>query len=149
MIFNTLICHLYSQQTLLLVLNTLARMLNYASAPLRCNLCHSPPNVLSRLLKLTNFHGNKVQLQWDHNASFHSVMVPTQIPAWDCCYFNPDKLAGTQSVQNRNTVRQKESIHLHKHIDNMQIYLKRIKQRWNISYYLVKLVEWMICRINK
>lgn len=108
---NTLFRHLYSQQTLLLALNTLVRMLNYVSVPLGYNLPASPPKVLSRLLKLTNFHGNKVHLQWDHIASYHSVMVPTQIPAWDCCYLNPDKLAGTQSVWNTNTDSHKENIH--------------------------------------
>lgn len=100
---NTLFCHLYSQQTLLLALNTLATVLNYVSLPLGYNLPASPPKVLRRLLKLTNFHGNKVHLQWDHIVSYHSLMVPTQIPAWDCCYLNPDKLAGTQSVKNTNT----------------------------------------------
>lgn len=69
-----------------------------------------PCKVLSRLLKLTNFHGNKVHLQWDHIASFHSVMVPTQIPAWVCCYANPDKLAGTQSVFNTNIEQHKKNI---------------------------------------
>lgn len=95
---NTLFHHFYSQQTLLLALNTLVRMLNYVSAPLGCNLLASPHKVLTRLLKFTNFHGNKVRLQWDHIASYHSVMVPTRIPAGDCCYSDPDKLAGAQSV---------------------------------------------------
>lgn len=98
-----MLLHLFSQQTLLLALHTLARTFNYVSVPLGYDLPAFPHKVLSRLLKLTNFHGNKVHLQWDHIASFHSVMVPTQIPAWDCCYSNPDKLAGTQSVYNTNT----------------------------------------------
>lgn len=55
--------HLFSQQTLLLALHTLATTFNYVSVPLGYDLPGSPHKVLSRLLKLTNFHGNKVHLQ--------------------------------------------------------------------------------------
>lgn len=112
--------HLFSQQTLLLTLHTLARMFNYVSIPLGYDLPASLHKVLIRLLKLTNFHGNKVHLQWDHIASFHSLMVPTQIPAWDCCYSNPDKLAGTQSVFNTNI-----EPHTKKHM-SLQIHIQSL-----------------------
>lgn len=121
---NTMLHHLFSQQTLLLALHTLARTFNYVSVPLGYDLPASPHKVLSRLLKLTNFHGNKVHLQWDHIASFHSVMVPTQIPAWDCCYSNPDKLAGTQFVFNTNIEAHKKNICLYTYTYNASFFSK-------------------------
>lgn len=61
--FHTYCHHIYSQHTLLLVLETLVRKLNYVSTPLGSDLPVPPTKVLSHFLKLTNFHGNKVHLQ--------------------------------------------------------------------------------------
>lgn len=129
-----MLLHLFSQQTLLLALHTLARTFNYVSVPLGYDLPAFPHKVLSRLLKLTNFHGNKVHLQWDHIASFHSVMVPTQIPAWDCCYSNPDKLAGTQSVYNTNTEpdKKKKKTYVSAHTHTMPHFFSKPSSKFTL-----------------
>lgn len=66
---HTLVRHFSSQQTLLLAPDTPVRALNYHSTPLGYNLPVPPPNAPRRLLKLTNFHVNKVDFQWDHTQS--------------------------------------------------------------------------------
>jgi len=60
---NTHCQRFFSQHTPMLALEVLVRKLNYVNAPLGSNLPVSLTKVLSRLLKLTNFHGNKAHHQ--------------------------------------------------------------------------------------